>query len=214
MTKKALTSFAYGNDFVDLLQISLPTFYEYANYHNYDLIIPSYHSVVSWCFEYGWDINRPISWLKIPIIKKLLNNYDIVQWIDADIIIHKIDLDITKDFINSKHIHALIEHQVFNEGLVPNAGVWSLKRDANKFLEAIWNEKEFINHKWWEQGAMIKLINDNQEDYLPLLLPYEFNVHKNDVRFNANTYLNNGRFLHATMWDNRLRKMTEWAMDK
>lgn len=209
---KAIVSFAQGNLFVNMLSIALPRFYKYAYKYQYDLIIPTYSQVRQWCYDYSWNYNRPTSWLKVPIIKHLLENgYDLVQWIDCDVIINRFDKDINEEFITSTYSQSLVHHYDLYEGVVANCGIWSLKKEAIGLLGNIWNQTDFINHKWWEQGANIYLMQtckDVHDSCHPL--PYEFNVHKNDVRFADKDWESCGIMLHATTWEDRLAKMIEW----
>lgn len=209
---KALVSFASGQNFVDLLSIAMPSFYQYGERHDYSVFIPSSLEVSQICQFYGWDRNRPTSWLKVPVIKYLLQYYNTVLWVDSDVIIRKFDKDIAENF-DSKFMQGFVIHQDKHEGHVPNCGIWLLNQNASSFLSELWNKIEFISHKWWEQGANIKLMSENQ-NYKDnsLSLPYEFNVHKNDIRFDEQKYLETGRFLHATMWSDRKAKMKEWAL--
>lgn len=209
---KAIVSFAQGNLFINMLSIALPRFYKYAYKYQYDLIIPTYSQVRRWCYDYSWNYNRPTSWLKVPIIKHLLENgYDLVQWIDCDVIINRFDKDINESFITSTCVQSLVNHYDLYEGIVPNCGIWSLKQAAIPLLDAIWNKTDYINHKWWEQGANINIMQTNK-DVLDVcyVLPYEFNVHKNDIRFPEQDWETNGVMLHATTWEDRLAKMIEW----
>lgn len=209
---KAIVSFAHGSTFANMLSIALPRFYKYAYRHSYDLHMPTYNTVRRWCYNYSWNYNRPISWLKVPIIKHYLTNgYDVVQWIDCDVIINKFDKDINEDFLTSTCNQSLVTHYDKYEGVVPNCGIWSLKKSAIDLLDNIWNQSDYINHKWWEQGANIHLMNSYPElKSLCHILPYEFNVHKNDMRFNERDWEVDGVMLHATTWHNRIEKMKEW----
>lgn len=208
---KALVSFALNKEYTDLLKIALPTHYQYAHIHQYDLIAPSYSQVLDVCNEYGWEQNRPSSWLKIPIIKSLLKKYDTVLWLDCDTIINKFDLDISNEFDKSNCIQAFVTHNDKYVGNVENMGVWILKQSAIKLLDDIWSQTDYIDHVWWEQAANIHLMkNDSDLKKKSYNLPYECNIHKNDIRFNQN-WEKEGRILHATMWPDRLSKMKEWA---
>jgi hypothetical protein len=209
---KVLVSFATGQDYIDLLSIALPSFYRYGNQHDYDIFIPSLSEVSKICASLGWNSNRPTSWLKVPIIKYLLESYDIALWVDSDVVIKKFDKDIGENFDNT-FMQGLVIHKDTHEGDVPNCGIWLLNKSSIPLLSDLWNQTDFIHHKWWEQGANVKLISENQDYKNGILsLPYEFNVHKNDVRFNEQEYLITGRFLHATMWNNRKEKMKQWAI--
>lgn len=208
---KVIVSFANNASFVEMLSIALPSFYRYASEHSYDVFIPSEKHVQSICSSYGWDHNRPTSWLKVAILKYALEKYDTALWIDSDVIINKFDKDIAEDFTD-QFMQGFVVHKDIYEGLIPNCGVWLLNKNSIDYLSTIWNQTDFINHKWWEQGANIMLMMENKQ-YIDqsFILPYEFNVHKNDMRFDENSYLQTGRFLHATTWNDRIGKMKEWA---
>jgi hypothetical protein len=208
---KVLTSFASGKLYTNLLDIALPSFYNYSRLHEYDLFIPSHNKIIDICKAYDWDHDRPISWLKIPIIKYLLEKYDTVLWIDCDAIINKFDIDIS-NYLGSDCLQAFVTHHDKYEDRVPNMGVWLLNKQAHSFVNDIWNMNDYINHKWWEQGANIALMKSNLELYnKSCSLPYEFNVHKNDIRFHDQDWQKDGIILHATTWPNRLEKMQKWA---
>jgi hypothetical protein len=211
---KAIISFAHGDAFVNLLKVALPTFYKYSVAHNYDLIIPTYQEIINICNNYGWDYNRPTSWLKVPLIKYFLESkYDLVQWIDSDVVINKFDIDINADFKYNQYSQAFVSHIDKYEGVVPNCGIWGLKKSGIPLLQMIWDQTEYINHKWWEQGANIHLMKTLGESYVDkcYVLPYQFNVHRNDMRFTQQDWEKDGIMLHATTWPDRLAKMKEWA---
>lgn len=206
-----ITSFASGDLHTNLLKIALPRFYEYGLKHNFDLFVPSINQVVKICKNQNWTYSRPASWLKIPILKHLLLlGYDNVVWLDCDIYINNTAHNIL-DYVQNNDTQSFAIHLDKYEGNVPNMGVWILNQKSLQLLDEIWNNSEFINHKWWEQGSNINIIQNNPE-YLNSfsVLPYDFNVHKNDIRYNQN-YEKDGYFLHATCWSDRLEKMKEWS---
>lgn len=210
---KVIVSFASGEEYIQMLGIALPSFYKYAYMHGYDVIIPSFNNIDSICQSYGWDSCRPISWLKIPIIKHFLSTgYDLVQWLDSDVVINKFDKDICENFYSSSCNQSFVVHHDLYEGFVPNCGIWSLKKSAIPLLDDIWSKTDFVNHKWWEQGANIDIINNNKAVAQScFILPYEFNVHKNDTRFREKNWEKEGRMIHATCWPNKIQKMKEWS---
>jgi hypothetical protein len=216
--KKLIISFALNSDFCDMLGIALPTFYKYAVKYDYDLWIPSYEEVKRTCSALGWDYERPTSWLKVPLIKKALEDYDVVLWIDCDVVVLNNSPDISS-FIGSDNLQGFVVHRDKYEGYVPNCGVWILTKLAKEYLSNIWNQNQFINHPWWEQRANLYLMNWQTKSHNQSLteygmksieLPYAFNVHKNDIRFDAKL-IHNNYFLHATTWPDRKNIMREWA---
>jgi hypothetical protein len=197
------------------LELAVPTFYKYALKHSYDLFIPSYKEIVEICKDYNWDHNRPASWLKVPVIKRLIElGYTNVLWLDSDVYINNIEPNILEYFDHNNLIQAFVVHIDRYEGQVPNCGVWLLNNKSKEFLDLIWSQEEFINHKWWEQGSNIALL-EKHNNFLEqtAVLPYEFNIHKNDLRYNENME-KNGYFLHATSYHDRLGTMKKWAFKK
>jgi len=194
---KVLTSFAFGEQ-ANLLNISIPTFRQYALAHNYHMYIPPKP-----------DFDRPWSWFKIPLITSLLENYETVLWLDADVVV----VDYTKDILDdcSNAPFNLVVHDG-DEGKVPNLGVFIARRSAIPILKEMWELDEFNRSSgWWEQAAFISLAGGDP-DATPTetppgemwsSLPYEWNPHKNDTR----GIPDHPRFFHATMFENRAEVM-------
>lgn len=213
--KKAVVSFAIGKEFTELLEIALGPMSVYAKVFDYDLVIPNIFEVKSMCHALGWDFDRPASWLKVPILKSLLTQgYDLVQWFDADTVIRRFDVDIAWEFsvAHKEYVQALVYHLDQHEGTVPNCGVWCVKQSAVPLLDAMWRQNDMIHHKWWEQGANIRIMEQYPEISTCFPLPFAHNIHKNDVRFlNGTDWDKEGIVFHATMWPNRKEKMLEWV---
>jgi hypothetical protein len=206
-----IVSFASGSLHESLLELSIKRFYNYALIHNYDLFVPCMKQAKSICDKYGWCADRPASWLKVPLVKYLLlSGYDNVLWLDCDIYINKLDINII-DLVKENSTQSFVVHLDKYEGSIPNCGVWILNKNSLELLDKIWNNTKFINHKWWEQGSNIDVIQKNSQFLNTFsILPYEFNVHKNDVRFKLNESEKEGCFLHATCYNNREEKMRDW----
>lgn len=211
---------AYGSH-EPYLDVSLPSLYKYATLHNYDLFIPSHNSIKNYANHYKLDLNRPYSWHKIPIMLHLIESgYENILWIDADVVINKFDKDILSELNNKNFYQSFVVHET-SEGFIPNCGVWIVNKISFQFLLDIWNQNRFISHPWWEQKANMHMMHWDQKNKQQLTLtdygqqsielPYEWNVHKNDYRFDKDTYLKTGRFLHATMWNDRFKTMKEWT---
>jgi hypothetical protein len=120
-------------------------------------------NVRSYCEKHGYDCKisriiekeRPASWYKI---KKILNafddDYDYVFWIDADAIFVNKNIKL-EDFIE--------ENKLFYfscNWAALNAGVFMMKNtEFNKeFLNKVWNYNCDVFNKWWEQLAIISLL--------------------------------------------------------
>jgi hypothetical protein len=195
---KVLTSFSFG-DQADLLNISIPTFRQYALTHNYHMYIPPPQP----------DFQRPWSWLKVPLLISLLESYETVLWLDADVVI----MDHTKDILDdcSDAPFNVVVHET-DDGKVPNLGVFVARRSAVPILKEMWKLDEFNKSDgWWEQAAFISVAGGDP-DAVPTetppseiwsSLPYEWNPHKHDVR----GIPDDPRFFHATMFEDKVGVM-------
>src|SRR4051812_34128689 len=73
--RKALATIATGPA-ADLLALTFPTFLEYAARHGYDLIV-----------GHDGEHDRSAAWGRVPLLQKLLQTYEFVVWLDADLVI-------------------------------------------------------------------------------------------------------------------------------
>lgn len=127
-----------------LLRLARRTFVPFARRHGYSLHL---HTEPI-------DRTRPAPWSKIPIIRSLLEDNDEVLWLDSDLMI----VDGRED-VPSPSLMALVEH-VTAEGSMPNSGVWKLRAgdDADRFLQEVWDQEDLIDHRWWENAAVCRLL--------------------------------------------------------
>jgi hypothetical protein len=104
---------------------------------------------------------RPISWSKVLVLQRLLAGNDFVMWVDADAIV----IDPTEDletWLPREHFLALALQKSRRRGQppVPNAGVLGIRAGslATRFLAEAWRQEDLIEHAWWEQAAMLRLL--------------------------------------------------------
>jgi len=147
----------------ELLELTGPTFAEYAALHGYEL-----HLLGNTPAQ-----DRPPSWGKVVILQRLLSAYDEVLWVDADAVIVDCRRDISDD-LHPQDLMGLAAH-VTPEGddPIPNAGVWFLRRDPAivELLEGVWSAETFIDHKWWENAAVLTLLGYRLEPRVALDQP-------------------------------------------
>lgn len=204
--KKAIVSF--GTDYHHkLLSLSIPTYYKYAYNHHYDLFLPNndFFSIET--------KKLPPSWWKLDAIEHLLQSYDKVLWLDADVIIYQFDIDII-DTVNDTDVDfSLVVHET-PDGQVPNCGVWLLNKSCLKWLYKLKQYRNFNRSQcWWEQAALLHLLGinpDSQNISLPqrydipwTQLDYLWNPHINDRR----KIPDNTKFFHATGFSDRYSVM-------
>lgn len=145
--RKALCSIGCG-PYEQLLAITGPTFERYAQRHGYDLVLRT-----------EVDTNhRPAPWAKVPLLLELLEEYEVVLWVDADAIIMDDTVDVAAEVRPDKWMY--LARNTTSEGLVPNTGVWMFTRGpaARDFLEAVYAHEGCIDHRWWENAAVIDLL--------------------------------------------------------
>jgi galactosyl transferase GMA12/MNN10 family len=143
-----------------VLDVALPTFRRFAERHSYNLVIGD----ASLCD------GRPPAWTKVPLLYNLMESFDFILWIDADAIILDFSQD-PVDLLPKDAYQAMVKHQS-GELVSPNTGVWLLRsgQRSRDFLREVWNSEQFIEHRYWENAAVIDLLGYGIES---LRLEYE-----------------------------------------
>lgn len=131
-----------------LLALARRSFSPYADRHGFDLHLhtePFAHS-------------RPTPWSKIPILRGLLERYETVVWLDSDLVIMDPRPDLGSLLPPGRFL-GLVEHKT-NEGAMPNSGVLVLRAGdpAREFLDQVWAQEDLIEHQWWENAAICRLL--------------------------------------------------------
>jgi hypothetical protein len=141
--RKALCSIGSGPHEA-LLAVSEPTFRAYAERHGYDLVTST-----------AAPPERPPAWAKVPLIRSTLDDHDLVLWIDADAVIVDGSEDIADALAPDAQL-ALVQHRRDDE-LIPNTGVmvWRSGEFARSLLDRMWAAKQYIDHPWWENAALL-----------------------------------------------------------
>lgn len=102
--------------------------------------------------QFRGPFGRPPAWLKLTAIARAFESTDEVLWIDADVLIVDQSQDIE---VPQNYWQAMVEHH-FEEGRVPNTGVWLLRRPTiGALMSAAMNDR-LVSHRWWEQAAVIE----------------------------------------------------------
>jgi len=145
--QKALVSVGIGPQRM-LLALAKRTFSPYAERHGYELLL---HSNVP-------DIGRPAPWAKIALLRELVRQYDLLLWLDADVMVVDQSVDIASELEPDKFLY-LVEHR-YDGTRMPNSGVM-LMRGGNQteaFLDEVWAQSQFVHHKWWENAAVCQVL--------------------------------------------------------
>lgn len=138
----------------ELVDIARPTLERFALRHAYDLVVRVGASPAP---------HRPPAWGKLVLIRELLDRYDTVVWIDADAVV----VDPREDIAPSawrpapwaaRPLHLV--HHVVGGVTIPNTGVLVADRRAGaaELLERVWQRTAWIDHRWWDNAALIDVV--------------------------------------------------------
>lgn len=144
-----ICSFATGESHISMLKILKPTVKVYGKIYKIDPFLFASPQGLS---------SRPTSWDKIIIMNHLLQHYKTVMWIDCDAILCNPAHNIRDDLDPSYAVQLVTDFGI--SPLFPNGGIWVAHRNKRTFelFDLIWNYNEMIDHPWWEQAALLKLL--------------------------------------------------------
>lgn len=146
--KKALLTIASGKDYEQLANLVLPRLHAYGNLHGYELIV----------LRDTEQNGRPGAWAKIPALLDHLGRYEIVLWIDIDVLILEVELDVGGEFREDADIGLVFHNAEYGD--LPNTGVMLVRNTIASvtFFQHIWEQSDLVHHPWWENAAVIRLL--------------------------------------------------------
>jgi hypothetical protein len=169
-----IITLAIGADYKKGLKKALESKRKYAEKHGYKYIEAS---------EEAWDRTRPVAWSKVILLLKILQELpkgELVWLSDADVLITNMDLKV------EEHVLPLLPPEkdlLFIYDACHHLNSGNLLMRNSEWLRDYWtrvNQRtEFTYHIWWENMAMIKIMEENKEDQMKIQVT---NQHK---RFNA-----------------------------
>lgn len=160
--RKVLCSIGSGPH-AELLARSSVTFRRYADRHGYDVSI----------HDRADASGRPPAWAKVVLVRELLDRYDVVLWIDADAAVTDASADIA-ELLGPRDLMALVAHTTpEGDDPIPNCGVWLLRshRATRRFLDRVWASTAYVEHRWWENAAVLDLLGYELEPRVHLTAP-------------------------------------------
>ncbi len=145
-----------------LMAVASPTFAAYAERWRWDVVLSSENLVG----------DRPASWNKVRLVTELLDEYETVLWIDSDALFVCLARDILSEVTGGRDVF-LVQHPQPAPGapIVPNVGVLLLHRSAytRDFLHRLWSMTEYVEHNWWDNAALLRLLGHSLEPPWPLV---------------------------------------------
>jgi hypothetical protein len=106
-------------------------------------------------------LERPPAWHRVHLIPQLFDaGYEYVLWTDADSLFVRFDVDVLAEIRPDKDLY-IVEHPNpdYPNFKVPNTGVMLVRNSpwSRALFEQIWSMKQYENHPWWENAALIDL---------------------------------------------------------
>jgi galactosyl transferase GMA12/MNN10 family len=132
-----------------VLDESLHTFRRFGERHDYDVIVGGEETIS----------DRAPAWSKVALLRRLLETYDYVLWVDADAIILDDSVD-PASLLGEQHYQALVRYR-WNDEECACTGVWLLRsvERAVAFLDEVWSGGEgYLRRHPWEQAAVMRLL--------------------------------------------------------
>lgn len=205
MTEPLIVTGSEGAEFLAIRQITWPRLAAYASKHGMRFFADDMPS----------GNKRPSSWKKLTLIAHGLSEADTVIWVDADVYVLNFIDDIMAG-VPDDAWQAMVRHKT-NEGDVPNAGVWIVRRKMLHYLMAAAMLDSLVHHKWWEQAAIHRMMGYSVIDGQSVHL-YETELYKRthwlDESFNVCRYTPKGtkqNWIHACGFTNdRLKVIEGW----
>ena len=154
-----VVTIAIGADYRKKLVKALESKRAYCEKHGYQYLE---------CHEEDWNRDRPISWSKVPVWKRLAaqwDKYDYVWASDADVWITNPDLKLEDHVLtllpaNKDLLMTYDSCQHLNAGnMILRPCQWLVD-----FMEKVWNQTDCLYHIWWENKAICNLMAECPED--------------------------------------------------
>lgn len=154
-----IVTLAIGHDFKRALKDCLDSKRAYAARHGYDYIEGG---------EAVWDRTRPIPWTKVPFLGDILGRLPdgALIWLsDADVLITNPDLSLESHIL--PHFPATKDMLMTIDACGHlNSGNMFMRNSPwlRHFWKRVGEQTDLLYHIWWENAAIIKLLEMNPND--------------------------------------------------
>lgn len=184
-----------------IAELNTPILRQYCNNNGYELVVKNIE-----------NFDRPPPWFKIIAILEEFEKNDCshVLWIDTDTLILKQDFKLESLLKDDKHFYVAKDLNGINSGIFIMSNN-NLMKEILKAVDSLC--PKYINHIWWEQAAIMQLLEENYLDinkhveYVPqnILNAYD----KSLLQTVNNGYVNQDTFiLHLPSINNTKRYET------
>lgn len=149
MTPDILCLTGCDESFAPLADISVRSLRHYCQRHGFSLT-----------FQPLAEGDRSASWGKIPLIQGAFQKgAEFVWWVDADALVVDPSRSIREVIEPGKDCY-FVQHDDGRRSN-PNAGIMLLRNSPwmMDFLQRVWDLEVYVDHKWWENAAIIHLLS-------------------------------------------------------
>ena len=154
-----LLTLAIGEDFRKSLSRLLDSKKEYCKKNKYECIIGG---------EEFWDRERPIPWSKIPFLLHVLKNSnegELIFMSDADVYITNMDLKLETHVVPLLHDGKDLLMTIDSCGHINDGNILIRNTEWSRgFWKRVYEQTDLLYHPWWENAAVIKLLELNRSD--------------------------------------------------
>jgi len=149
-----------GEDYRTSLAEALQSKVDYARKHGYTYIQGD---------EKFWDRDRPIPWSKIPFVLSVMKGLPegALIWLsDADVFITNLNTLLEDCMVpllpNDKDLLMTLDAcgHINSGNILFRNTAW-----MRAFWEKVWQKTDYLYHVWWENAAMIKVLDENEDDF-------------------------------------------------
>ena len=143
---------------IELLSNAVPTLLAYGERHGWDVVISTEEELAE---------GRPASWGKLPLIRELLDEYDLVWWVDSDALIVDASVDLRDELVDGKDLY-LVEHLFpAPHDFAASAGVmlWRSSDWSKALVDELWASEAYVHHRVWENAALLELLGYGIEQF-------------------------------------------------
>ena len=151
--RRVLCSSATGS-FDSLLEVAAVGLERYARRHRWDLVL-SREALAA----------RPASWNKLPLVRSLFQEYDVVAWIDCDTVIVDFERDIGEVLEADKDFYVVEQRGSDPPDCVANTGIFIARASewTQRFFDEVWARDDSIDHRWWDNAAFMRVLGYDLE---------------------------------------------------
>lgn len=154
-----ILTLAIGKDYCKALEKALQSKRTYAEKHSYTFVLGN---------EEFWDRSRPIAWSKVPFLLHWLNKLpegELVWLSDADVYITNMERKIEEQMVPLLPAEKDLLMSFDACGHI-NSGNILMRNTAwtRDYWKRVFEQEDCIYHIWWENAAMIKLMEANESD--------------------------------------------------